>query len=75
MKPPERDPAAARFFALQLARIGGIALIVLGIVITQGTALPAVPDTIGYALMGAGLIDTLFVPRLLARRWRSRDTE
>lgn len=69
------DPAARRFFILQLARLGGIALVVMGIVISERTALTFVPKPLGYVLMALGLLDTFFVPRLLARRWRSRDSD
>ncbi len=65
------DAAARRFLILQLARLGGIVLVVLGIVISERSALTFVPKDVGYGLMALGLLDTFFVPRLLARKWRS----
>ncbi len=76
---PPRDPAARRFFVLQAARLTGVALVVLGIIASKGTALLFIGEDLGYAMMGLGLLILFFVPVWLARKWRSeqfgRDTQ
>lgn len=63
------DPARARFLILQALRWTGVAMVLAGLLIARGRIdLPAVA---GYALILAGLFDTLIAPRLLARRWKS----
>lgn len=64
------DPARARFFLLSLARIGGVAITMLGLLIATD-AVPLAPREIGYALVLIGLVETALLPRYLARRWRT----
>jgi uncharacterized membrane protein HdeD (DUF308 family) len=68
-----RDPAAARFAVIQVLRLSGVALVILGLVIVAGPSqrLSGLPDWVGYILLIAGLADVFVVPTLLARRWRS----
>ncbi len=69
----ERDPAAARFAVLQLVRLAGAAMLLLGVLLLSGKAawLPRLPDAAGYILIAIGMIDFFVVPLVLARRWRS----
>lgn len=69
----ERDPALARWAAIQLVRFIGVASVLGGILITsrRTEAVSHLPQWLGYLLIGAGLIDVFLVPTLLARRWRS----
>lgn len=67
----ERDPAAARFAVIQVMRLAGVAMVVLGILIANGDLLPELPDWAGYLLLAVGLADVFIVPTLLARKWRS----
>ena len=71
---PERDPAAARFAVLQLVRLSGALLALVGVLIVAGKVswLPKLPEAAGYVLIGAGLIDFYALPPLLARRWKSK---
>ena len=65
------DPAAARFALLAAIRFGGAALAILGaVVIARRLVEPA--DLIGTALMVIGAFETLLLPRLLARRWKTK---
>jgi drug/metabolite transporter (DMT)-like permease len=68
-----RDPAAARFAVIQVLRLAGVALVVLGLVIVAGPShrLSGLPDWVGFVLLIVGLADVFVVPTLLARRWRS----
>lgn len=69
----ERDPAVARFAALQTVRLAGAMLVLLGVVILSHRfpALADVPEAAGYAIAAVGLADFFVAPMLLARRWRS----
>jgi hypothetical protein len=70
---PGPDPAKARFAVIQLARLFGVVLVLLGVLIQAGriAALAWVPQWAGYVLIAVGLVDTFVMPTLLARRWRS----
>lgn len=67
------DPAKARFAVIQLSRLFGVVLVLLGVLIQAGRieALAWVPAWFGYVLIAVGLVDTFLMPMLLARRWRS----
>lgn len=64
-----RDPAPLRFFAIQAARLAGIALVLLGAAIMAGRV--AAPALTGFALAAAGLIEATWLPLYLARRWKT----
>ena len=64
-----RDPAKARFIAIQAIRWVGTGLAILGLLAINGAV--DLPKEAGYALFVIGLLDALFVPTLLARRWKS----
>jgi hypothetical protein len=64
------DPARTRFFLLQLVRVGGVALVFIGVsIVGKRWVEPA--DVIGGALILVGAIDALIVPRILGRAWRT----
>ena len=69
----EPDPAAGRFAVIQLLRLSGVAMVLVGLLIAAGRTelLAGVPDAVGYALIAGGLADFFVVPTLLARRWRT----
>jgi len=69
----DRDPAAARFAIIQIVRLSGVALVLLGLAIQSGrvAALSEIPAMVGYVLIAVGLIDTFVAPAVLARRWRT----
>jgi len=58
-----------RFMAIQIMRIMGAALVVLGILITGGKI--ALPVLIGYVFVFLGMVDFFLMPKILARRWRT----
>ena len=64
-----RDPAAPRFFVLVLTRFVGAALTMAGVVISAGNS--DYPQWLGYVLAAIGMVSFFFVPKFLARRWRS----
>lgn len=63
------DPARARFLVIQMLRISGVALVVLGIAIIRHKI--DLPEVAGYAIIVAGLVDALLAPPLLARAWKT----
>jgi len=74
MSTPEQDALAKkRFLALQLVRMSGVALILVGLLFALDKIdVPQPPrHLIGVFLILFGLIDTFVVPPMLARRWKS----
>lgn len=68
------DPAAARFFILQIVRLAGAVAVLLGVLVQAGRApawLGALPTWTGYIFALAGMIVFFGLPKLLARRWKS----
>lgn len=64
-----RDPALGRWIVIQLVRLFGIALVVIGALGMAGRI--AMPPLAAFAIASAGLIDAAIFPILLARKWRT----
>ncbi len=58
-----------RFMAIQLMRLMGAALAILGVLIAGGKI--DLPPLIGYVFVVIGMVDFLVMPKVLSRRWRS----
>jgi hypothetical protein len=70
MEPPvSEDVARGRFLVINVLRLGGVAMVIVGILVVE--RMFDLPDVAGYVLIGAGLIDIFLVPQMLARKWRS----
>ncbi|HQS97848.1 MAG: hypothetical protein B7Y31_02055 [Novosphingobium sp. 16-62-11] len=70
------DPAAGRFFALQAVRLSGAVMVLLGVMIGTGrgpSLLASLPQEAGYVLAVLGMAEFFWVPRLLARQWKTPD--
>lgn len=65
----ERDPAAARFAVLQLARLASMGAALAGAAMLGGAL--GGSQALGTALFAGGASAFFGVPYLLARRWRS----
>lgn len=64
------DPARARYMVLNVVRLSGAVLVVLGAAnIGKHWVEPA--DVVGTALLLVGAPLILIVPQLLVRRWKS----
>lgn len=63
------DPAKSRFIAIQLIRLTGVGMVMLGIAIMVGKV--DLPRVAGYLLAAIGLFDAMAMPTILARRWRT----
>lgn len=60
-----------RFMAIQLMRLTGLALTVLGVAITGGMI--DLPGPVGLVFVAIGVVDFFVMPKVLARRWRTPD--
>jgi membrane protein YdbS with pleckstrin-like domain len=63
------DVARTRWFILNLSRLAGVALVIVGLLVTQGAI--TWPVEVGYVMILLGIVDVFVVPQVLARRWRS----
>ena len=63
------DQAARRFWALQIIRLSGLVMVLLGAMAIAGTV--DLPEIAGAALLFAGAFDFFAFPVLLARKWKS----
>lgn len=64
-----QDPAKQRYFVIQAVRATGVAMALLGMLVLNHKL--AWPQPVGYFLFLAGLVDALFVPTFMARRWKT----
>ena len=65
----EPDPAARRFWIIQLARFGAAIMVMLGALIIA--RLIDLPQPVGYVLLVIGAVEFFVVPNILSRKWRS----
>lgn len=68
-QPNDEARARARFVAIQLIRITGLVMLMIGALIVGGKI--DLPREAGYVLLAVGLIDMLIAPVFLTRRWKS----
>lgn len=63
--------ARQRYLVLNAVRLSGLALVLFGIVIARGVLPFDVPWVVGVVIAVVGLVEFFFLPRLIARRWKS----
>ena len=63
--------ARKRFMILQLVRLGGVAMAMLGAVIISGRLIDM--PALGYALLVLGALEFFLLPNMVAKNWRSPD--
>ena len=66
---PAPDPAKARWLVLQAVRWTGLGLFIFGLLIYARKI--DLPMEAAWAMMAVGLLDALFVPTMLARKWKT----
>lgn len=71
VEPASEERARNRWLVINAVRIAGVALVVVGLLGTQGAI--DVPIWAAYALLAAGFAGAFLAPTMLARRWRSPD--
>ena len=66
----DRDAIARnRLLVITLARLSGLALVVVGVLVLAGTL--DWPHVAGYVLVAVGAFETIIIPQLLIKAWRS----
>ena len=61
--------ARNRFIIIQLVRISGVALVLIGLLVMNGRI--NLPREAGFVLAAAGLFEAMLAPLLLARKWKT----
>lgn len=61
--------AKRRYFTIQAVRAAGVAMVLLGLLVLNGKL--AWPELLGYFLVLNGLFDALFLPTIMAKRWKT----
>lgn len=70
MSPEEETRAQYRFLVLNLVRISGAIMLVIGLAAIAREAF-GIPTMAGYGLFLVGFTNFLVAPVLLAKRWKS----
>lgn len=65
--------ARYRFIIMNFARIGGLALVLIGIVLTRGAPHLSAQWIAGAVLAVVGLVEFFFLPAVIAKRWKALD--
>jgi len=68
------DPAKQRWILLNVLRVGGLIFMGVGLLIWRKGIGGFQDELIGKAIFLIGLLETLIIPALLRRAWRSKDT-
>lgn len=68
-EPVSDDVARNRFFIINFTRLAGVFAVFVAMLILADAI--GGSYTLGYVLLGLGLIDIFVVPQVLARRWRT----
>ena len=61
--------ARNRFIAIQFVRLGGVAMVLLGLLVMNGRI--DWPREAGFVLAALGLFEALLAPLLLSRKWKT----
>ena len=61
--------AKRRYFTIQAVRLAGVVMVLLGLLVLNGKL--AWPQLLGYFLVLNGLFDALFLPTIMAKRWKT----
>jgi hypothetical protein len=67
------DPAQNRWMVLNLLRVTGVILMVVGAIVWKQGMAGFQDETIGKLILSAGLFEALVIPAMLRRKWRSTD--
>jgi hypothetical protein len=70
MTPEEETKAQYRFLVINICRITGAVMLVLGLAVISREAF-GLPKAAGYVLFLVGMVDFLLAPVYLSKRWKS----
>ncbi len=74
MTTPEQDALAKkRFLAIGMIRMGGAAVVLVGLLCAFDKIDIPGNRIVGVIMVFIGMIDFVFMPMLLSRRWRTPD--
>ena len=65
----EEAIARTRVMVISLARLSGLVLVALGVIVLAGTL--DWPRIAGYVLLAVGVVETIVIPQILVKKWRS----
>jgi hypothetical protein len=68
--PEEETKAQYRFLVINICRITGAIMLVVGLAVIARGAF-GLPKAAGYVLFLVGMVDFLMVPVFLSKRWKS----
>ena len=71
MTPEEETKAQYRFLVLNIVRLTGAVMLVIGLAVIAREAF-GLPKAAGYMLFFVGFAEFLLVPVFLAKRWKSK---
>jgi hypothetical protein len=66
---PPTDQERARYVAINIVRLTGVAMVLLALLILGGTI--DLPRVIGWIFLPMGLVDVFVLPLAMARKWRT----
>lgn len=69
MNGEDEAQARNRYMIIQMLRIFGVALVIVGILIVRGKI--DLDPMVGYVFIVVGLLDAFGTPLFLARQWRT----
>ncbi|MEY4239139.1 MAG: hypothetical protein RL339_1740 [Pseudomonadota bacterium] len=61
--------ARNRFIVIQIVRLGGVAMVLVGLMVMTGKL--DWPREAGFVLAAVGLLEALLAPLLLSRKWKT----
>jgi hypothetical protein len=67
VEPTPEDDARTRWMVINLTRLVGAAIVLVGILGLKGSV--PIPAVAAYAFIAFGLFDVFGVPQILARKW------
>lgn len=70
MTPEDETKAQYRFLVINICRITGAIMLVVGLAVIAREAF-GLPKAAGYVLFLVGMVDFLMVPVFLSKRWKS----
>jgi hypothetical protein len=73
MTPPDESVWRDRFIQINMTRIGGTLVVLLGLIVWQTDIFTPGGSIIGFPLAILGLIASFGGPIWLSRRWKRRD--
>ena len=67
----EEQRAKARFLIINVARVFGVIMVLMGMAIIMGKI--ALPPVAAYILIALGLVEAFVMPTILARQWNTNN--